>query len=56
LAAPEEIAEVVLFLASERARFVTSQVLCVDGSYSSGKLGGRGPHVATHYLEADEPH
>jgi 3-oxoacyl-[acyl-carrier protein] reductase len=56
LAAPEEIAEAVLFLASERARFVTGQVLCVDGSYSAGKLGGRGPHVATHYLEADEPH
>jgi len=30
---PEEIAEVILFLASERASFVTGQLWCVDGGY-----------------------
>jgi 3-oxoacyl-[acyl-carrier protein] reductase len=34
LAEPEEVAEAVLFLASDRARFVTSQVLFVDGGFS----------------------
>jgi NAD(P)-dependent dehydrogenase (short-subunit alcohol dehydrogenase family) len=54
LAAPDEIADAVLFLASERARFVTGQVLCVDGGYSAGKLSVQGPHVAIHYVETDE--
>ena len=47
LATPDEIADAVLFMASDRARFITGQVLCVDGGYSAGKLAVRGPHVAT---------
>jgi NAD(P)-dependent dehydrogenase (short-subunit alcohol dehydrogenase family) len=49
LAAPDEIADAVLFMASDRARFITGQVLCVDGGYSAGKLAVQGPHVATHH-------
>lgn len=52
LATPDEIAHAVLFFASERAGFVTGQVLCVDGGYSAGKLGVQGPHVTT---DAPEP-
>lgn len=38
IAKPEEIAEAILFLASDRARFITGQSLLVDGGYSlSGK-------------------
>lgn len=44
LGQPDEIADAVLFLASERARFITGQVLCVDGGYSAGKLAVQGPH------------
>lgn len=43
LGQPDEIADAVLFLASERARFITGQVLCVDGGYSAGKLVVQGP-------------
>jgi NAD(P)-dependent dehydrogenase (short-subunit alcohol dehydrogenase family) len=50
LAMPDEIADAVLFMASDRARFITGQVLCVDGGYSAGKLAVQGPHVATHPL------
>jgi NAD(P)-dependent dehydrogenase (short-subunit alcohol dehydrogenase family) len=50
LAVPDEIADAVLFMASDRARFVTGQVLCVDGGYSAGKLAVQGPHVATHHV------
>jgi NAD(P)-dependent dehydrogenase (short-subunit alcohol dehydrogenase family) len=48
LATPDEIADAVLFMTSERARFITGQVLCVDGGYSAGKLAVQGPHVTTH--------
>lgn len=37
-AQPEEIAEAILFLASDRASFITGQTIIVDGGYSiSGK-------------------
>lgn len=37
-AKPKEIAEVLLFLASERMSFITGQTLIVDGGYTiSGK-------------------
>ena len=28
---PEEVAEAVVFLAGEKARYITGQILCVDG-------------------------
>ncbi len=34
LANPEEIAEVILFLASDRAGFITGQTIIVDGGYT----------------------
>lgn len=44
LGAPDEIADAVLFIASDRARFITGQTLYVDGGYSAGKLVVDGPH------------
>jgi len=44
LAQPDEIADAVLFVASDRARFITGQTILVDGGYSAGKLAAQGPH------------
>ena len=49
LGKPDEIADAVLFFASDRARFITGQVLCVDGGYSAGKLAVQGPHQSEHH-------
>jgi len=54
LAVPDEIADAVLFIASDRARFITGQLLCIDGGYSAGKMAVQGPHVAAHYGLVDE--
>lgn len=43
LGTPDEIANAVLFIASEGAGFITGQLLCVDGGYSAGKLAVQGP-------------
>ncbi|MGH2406172.1 MAG: SDR family NAD(P)-dependent oxidoreductase [bacterium] len=48
LADPQEIADVVLFIASDRARFVSGQAIYVDGGYSTGKLSIDGPHRTVH--------
>jgi NAD(P)-dependent dehydrogenase (short-subunit alcohol dehydrogenase family) len=44
LAHPQEIANVVLFIASDEAAFVSGQNIYVDGGYTAGKLSIRGPH------------
>jgi NAD(P)-dependent dehydrogenase (short-subunit alcohol dehydrogenase family) len=54
LATPDEIADAVLFIASDRARFITGQVLCVDGGYSAGKLAVVAKHIPAHYGMIDE--
>jgi 3-oxoacyl-[acyl-carrier protein] reductase len=38
LGTPQDVAEVVAFLASEEARYITGQVVTVDGGISLGKL------------------
>ena len=38
LGSPRDVAEAVAFLASEEARYITGQVLTVDGGISLGKL------------------
>lgn len=42
LVRPQENVDAVLFFASDRAGFVTGQVLYVDGGYSAGKMAVRG--------------
>jgi 3-oxoacyl-[acyl-carrier protein] reductase len=44
LADPQEIADVVAFVASDRARFLSGQAIYVDGGYSAGKISIDGPH------------
>jgi NAD(P)-dependent dehydrogenase (short-subunit alcohol dehydrogenase family) len=40
IASPEEIADVAVFLASDAARYVTGQELCVDGGLTvNGTVG-----------------
>lgn len=48
LAKPQEIADMVLFVASDRAQFITGQAIYVDGGYSAGKLSIDGPHRTVH--------
>ena len=43
LGTPDEVADAVLFIASDQARFITGQALYVDGGYSAGKLRVEGP-------------
>ncbi len=47
LARPEDIANMVLFIASDQAEFVTGQYVAVDGGYGAGKYNIRGPHRDT---------
>lgn len=49
LARPEEMANMVLFLASDQAEFITGQHVQVDGGYSAGKLSIQGPHRSGRY-------
>ena len=34
-AAPDEIAETILFLASDKARYLTGQIIAIDGGYTA---------------------
>jgi 3-oxoacyl-[acyl-carrier protein] reductase len=36
LGEPEDVADVVVFLASDKARFITGQTIYVDGGVSAG--------------------
>jgi 3-oxoacyl-[acyl-carrier protein] reductase len=54
LGKPDEIADAVLFIASDRARFITGQLLCVDGGYSAGKLSVDGPHTPNDFGQLDQ--
>lgn len=49
LATPDEVADAVLFFASDNARFITGQMINIDGGYSAGKLSVVGPLDAIDY-------
>lgn len=49
LATPDEVADAVLFFASDKARFITGQMINIDGGYSAGKLSVVGPLDAIDY-------
>lgn len=53
LGTPDEIADAVLFIASDEARFITGQTLYVDGGYSAGKLVVDGPHRPADHGQLD---
>jgi len=55
LGTPDEIADAVLFIASDQARFITGQTLYVDGGYSAGKLAVDGPHRPADHGQLDAP-
>jgi len=40
LAVPDDVAQVILWLASDQARFVTGQVITVDGGNTAGRFRG----------------
>jgi len=48
LGRPEEIANTVMFVATEEASFINGHAICVDGGYSAGKLSIDGPHRTVH--------
>ena len=39
---PQDVADAVAFLASDKASFITGEVLCVSGGYHLHQLSGRG--------------
>lgn len=47
LARTQEIADAVLFVASEQASFISGQNIFVDGGYGAGKLSVQGPHASS---------
>ncbi len=52
-AAPSEIADAVVFLCSDQARFITGQVLAVDGGYTAN--GGWQPMTSPVSRQAADP-
>jgi NAD(P)-dependent dehydrogenase (short-subunit alcohol dehydrogenase family) len=53
LGKPDDVADAVLFVASDRAGYITGHVLYVDGGYSAGKTAVQGHHDAALYGQLD---